>query len=123
MRDWRQYTFQFDQDDIDEAIRWAIGRYNEVNPKRTITTVELDSDGREVDISDITGCYLDVERVWWPYTSTAPEHPPRWRNFEVWDGDVLYLETSDEPQSGDVVRIWYTEPQTINGLDLSLIHI
>lgn len=116
MRDWRQYMFQFDQDDIDEALRWALDRYSEINPEETITSVTLSSDGREVDISSITD-YLDVTRVWWDYDSSDPEYPPKWRNFEVWPGDILFVDASGEPQSGDVVRVWYTRPRTLNGLD------
>lgn len=116
IRDWRTYTFSYDQDDIDEAIRWALHRYNEAHPDRTETSLTLSADGREVDISSITD-YLQIERVWWDYDSSDPAHPPRWRDFEVWPGDVLFINDADEPQSSDVVRIFYTRLHTINGLD------
>jgi hypothetical protein len=108
--------YAHDQNDLDEAIRWALGRYNEVNPQVTIDTVTLSDDGREVDISDITD-YLEIIRVWWPYTSTSPENPPNWRDFEVWPGDVLYIKADSEPAEDDVVRIWYKKLRTISGLD------
>jgi hypothetical protein len=113
---WQRYAYGYDQGDIDEALRWALHRYSEVSPDRYIDTVELSAAGREVDISGITD-YIEIERVWWDYTSTDPEHPPNWRDFEVWPGDVLYIKDPDEPQSGDVVRIWYTRRHTMNGLD------
>lgn len=116
IRDWRRWTFGYDQNDIDEAIRWALGRYNEINPEITITTLTLGSDGREVDISTITD-YTDISQVWWPYDSTSPSYPPRWRNFELWPGDILFIDSQSEPQSSDVVRIWYERLRTINGLD------
>lgn len=108
--------YAHDQNDLDEAIRWALGRYNEVNPEVTIDTVTLSADGREVDISGITD-YTEIIRVWWPYTSTAPEFPPNWRDFQVWPGDLLYINADSEPQSADVVRVWYKKLRTISGLD------
>jgi len=110
-----RWGYAHDQNDLDEAIRWALGRYNEVNPETTIGSLTLAADGREVDISSLT--YLDVIRVWWPYTSTAPENPPNWRDFQVWPGDILYLDSDSEPQSADVVRVWYNKLRTISGLD------
>jgi hypothetical protein len=112
---YQRYAYAYDQNDIDEAIAWALDRYNEVNPEVTITTVTLAASGREVDISSITD-YLDIIRVWWDYDSTDSEYPPNWRNFELWPGDLLFIDSDDEPASGDKVRIWYTRARTINGL-------
>lgn len=116
----RGALFDFDQDDLDEAIRWALHRYNEVYPDQTITTVTLSADGREVSISSITD-YHQVLRVWWPYDSTAPQHPPRWRDFELWPGAILFINDPNEPQTSDVVRVWYTRLHTINGLDSATV--
>jgi hypothetical protein len=113
---WQRHAYAHDQNDIDEAIRWALGRYNEINPEIVITTVTLSADGREVDISGITD-YHDIVRVWWDYDSSDPEYPPKWRDFELWDGDILFIDAGSEPQSSDVVRIWYKRLRTINGLD------
>jgi hypothetical protein len=113
---WQRYAYAYDQNDLDEAIRYALGRYNEVNPETAIATVTLSSDGREVDISSITD-YDEILQVWWPYSSTAPQHPPYWRDFELWPGDILFVDSQSEPQSGDTVRIWYSRLRTINGLD------
>ncbi|MBN1640368.1 MAG: hypothetical protein JXA09_03960 [Anaerolineae bacterium] len=113
---WQRRAYGYDQGDIDEAVRWALYRYNEVNPNREIASITLSADGREVDISGVTG-YLDIYRVWWDYDSADPAYPPEWREFEVWPGDILYVKDGDEPRSGDVVRVWYTLPHTISGLD------
>ena len=99
--------------DIDEAIREALERYTVVNPAREIDTVVLAADGREVDISGITA-YLSIERVWWDYDSTDPRHPPRWRDFEVWPGDIVYISDAGEPQNGDTVRLWLTKMQVVD---------
>jgi hypothetical protein len=113
---WQRYAYGYDQGDLDEALRWALHRYSEIAPDRTETSITLDADGREVDISSITD-YLHVERVWWNYDSSDPAHPPDWRDFEVWPGDVLYVKDGQEPQDEDVVRVFYTRLHTLNGLD------
>jgi hypothetical protein len=105
----------YPQGDIDEAVRWAIGRISQVQPHRAITTLTLSSDGREIDISGIT--YLDVERVWLDYDSSDPDYRPDWADFEVWPGDILFIDEPVEPDSGDVLRIWYTTEHTLSGLD------
>ena len=112
---WQRYASSYDQDDIDEAIAWALQRYSEVKPRRRITSLTLEADGREVDISSITD-YIEVERVWWNYDSDNPAQPPDWRDFELWSGDILYIDDPDEPVTDDVVRIWYTALHSINGL-------
>ena len=112
----RGRVMDFDQDDLDEAIRWALHRLNEVSADKTLVSVTLTGDGREVDISSLTDL-LQVQRVWWDYDSSDPEHPPQWRDFEVWPGDILYIDDGDEPETGEVVRILYTRLHTLNGLD------
>lgn len=113
---WQRYAYGYDQDDIDEALRWALHRLSGVRPDRNITSLTLSADGREVDISSITD-YLEFERVWWDYDSSDPAYPPDWRDFERWPGDILFIKDGNEPQSGDVVRVWYTRVHALNGLD------
>jgi hypothetical protein len=113
---WQRYAYAYDQGDIDEALRWALYRYTEVYPQHKISSLTLAAAGREVDISTLTG-YIDVLRAWWEYTSTDPQYPPHWREFEVWPGDILFVNAGDEPAIGDVVRVFYTLPHTLSGLD------
>lgn len=114
---WQRYAFAYNQDDIDEAIRWALQRYSTVIPNKTIASITVAAAGREVDISSIATEVITVLRVWWDYDSSDPEYPPRWRDFEVWPGDLLFIKDADEPTTGDVVRIWYTRLHTLDGLD------
>lgn len=102
--------------DLDEALRQALHRYSKVNPARTIASLTLTVAGREIDISTIT-TYLQIERVWWDYDESDPAQPPNWRNFELWPGDIVYIDDPSEPSVGDVVRLWYTHLQTLYGLD------
>ena len=104
----------YDQGDIDEAIRWALHRFNQVKPHRAITTETLSSAGREIDVSAID--YLDIESVWLDYDSSDPDYRPKWADFQVWPGDLLFIDESEEPDSGDTLRIFYTTEQTIDGL-------
>ena len=113
---WERFAYAYDQGDIDEAIRWALYRYSEVLPNHAVGALTLAAAGREVDISSLTG-YTDVLSVWWEYTSSAPEYPPTWREFEVWPGDILFVNAGDEPAIGDVVRVFYTKGHTLSGLD------
>lgn len=99
--------------DLDEAIQEALERYTKINPAREIDTVTLAADGREIDISGISD-YLSIERVWWDYDVADPRQPPRWRDFEVWSGDVLYINDAGEPQTNDVVRLWLTKMHTLD---------
>jgi len=100
---------------LDEAIRQALAAYSEQVPHRAVSTITLTADGRELDISALT--YRNIERVWWDYDATDPDHPPHWRTFELWPGDILFVNDTDEPVTGDKVRIWYTADQTITDLD------
>ncbi|OGT28092.1 MAG: hypothetical protein A2Z17_07205 [Gammaproteobacteria bacterium RBG_16_66_13] len=113
---WQRYGYAYVQGDIDEALRWALARYTEISPQKAIGTITLSAAGREISLASLTGL-LQVERVWWDYDSTDPTHPPDWRTFEVWPGNILFVDDPDEPASGDVARIWYTKSHSINGLD------
>jgi hypothetical protein len=110
---------KWDADTLDECIDQALQAYAERMPNRAITTLTLSEAGREIDISSLS--YRHIERVWWDYDSTDPRHPPRWRDFEVWAGDILYINEDDEPAASDVVRIWYTTDHTLNGLNSATV--
>lgn len=101
--------------DLDEAITQALERYSAICPCYAITTLTLAAAGREISLASVSGL-LRVIRVWWEYTAADPEYPPHWRNFELWPGPILFINDGAEPQSGDVVRIWYTAPHTLKDL-------
>lgn len=101
--------------DIDEALTEALDLYSELLPQRKIGTITLSAAGREIDVSSLTG-YIAIERIWWDYDSTDPAHPPNWRDFELWPGDIVYINDDSEPSASDVIRAWYTLRHTLNGL-------
>lgn len=110
-------------DAIDEGIRQALEEYSRTLPLLKSDTLTLGAAGREIDLSSLTGL-LDVTRVYWPYDASAETWPPNrvkgWR-LTLLDGDTPTLELTGwdqaQPQAGDVVRLWYTAMQTIDGLD------
>jgi len=105
----------YEQNDIDEAVRWALHRITGVSPHRAITALTLAADGREIDASSLT--YSSIERIWARYDSTAPDPNPAWCDFEVWAGDIIFIKDPIEPLTGDIFRVWYTDSHALNGLD------
>jgi hypothetical protein len=112
---WQRYAYGFRNDDIDEALRWALGRFNEVAPQETTGTLTVSTAGREQSLSSLTGL-LRVTRVWYPYDSSDPSYPPNWVPFEVW-GSTLFVKSTSEPAASEVIRVWYEKLCTLNGLD------
>ena len=103
--------------DVDEGIRQALHEYSKVRALRAVGTITLTVDGREISLSTLTGL-LGVQRIWCDYTATDPEWPANERPFEHWPDQVkIYVLGEYEPQSGDVVRVFYTKLQTLSGLD------
>ncbi len=104
-------------DDIDEGIRQALHEYSKTRPLKTVSTLTLSADGREIDVSSLTGL-LSVSEIWCNYTASDPEFPPNRRAFMQWpDLGMIYVIDDYEPSSGDVMRVFYTKLQTLNGLD------
>jgi hypothetical protein len=101
-------------EDVDRALERALADYSQVNPQQSVTETELPEDGREVDISSISGL-TRVIKVWYPYDSSAPESPPNWVRWDKW-GCILYISSGDEPVGGETIRIYYHKEHTIQGL-------
>jgi non-ribosomal peptide synthetase component F len=102
---------------IDEAIRQALHEYSKTRPQRAVGTITLSADGREISVSSLTGL-LSVLEVWCTYTAADPEFPPNRRGFQYWPEQTkIYVWDEYAPQSGDVVRVFYTKLQTLSGLD------
>jgi hypothetical protein len=101
-------------DQIDRAIAKALNDYSRVNPSQAVDTISLTADGREIDVSSLSGL-IRIVRVWWPYTASDPEYPPQWVRWAKW-GDALSIISDEEPQSGDVVRVFYHRAREIEDL-------
>jgi len=103
--------------ELTRGVRRALFDFSRIKPAEVIGTITLAADGREISLATLTGL-VDVQRVWTDYTASDPDHPPEWVKFELWDDKTtLFINEDTEPQSGDVVRIFYTKWQTIKDLD------
>jgi non-ribosomal peptide synthetase component F len=102
---------------VEEAIRQALHEYSKTRPQRAVGTITLSADGREISMSTLTGLFQVID-VWCPYTAADPEFPANRRGFQYWPEQAkLYVWDEYNPQSGDVVRVFYTKLQTLSGLD------
>ena len=101
--------------EIQDAIEWALAVYSYRVRQQKIGTIN-DVDGqREYSLSTLTGL-LQVTRVWWPYDSTDPAHPPNWVQWYMIDDDKLYLDVDTDPDGTEVIRVFYNAGHTINDL-------
>lgn len=101
--------------DVDRGIKRALREYSQANPQKVVGTISLAADGREVSLSTLTGL-IRVVRVWYPYTAADPEYEPAWVRFHEYAG-TLYVISDSEPQSGEVVRVYYHKEHTIKDLE------
>lgn len=112
----------WDTTTLSNCIRQSLRDFSTVNPDTKVGTVTLAADGREVSLSTLTNL-IDVLEVWWPYTAASPEWYPNrvkgWRQYILSDVPYLYFTEleGNEPQSGEVVRVFYTLRHTIEDLD------
>ncbi len=108
---------------LDEAIRLAMNDYSEVWPRQLDTVITLPAAGREIALSSLADL-TNVTAVHWPYDSLDPEAwPPNLvKGFALTFDDgqpllTLTCNTGAQPQANDEMRVWYTTPQTLDGLD------
>ncbi len=104
--------------ELDRALRKALQEYSAVRPQEYISTLAA-ADSREYALTTLNGPLVDVQRVWWPYDAAAPEYPPQWVEFELWDDKtILFVKSDPAPRLGDKpLRIFYTKVHTIEDLD------
>ena len=100
---------------LQEAVRQALFEFNLIFRQTLITTLTLTSSSREIDISSLNA--IDITHVWFDYDSSDPAYPPHFIDFDIWPGQILYLRSEETPDSGDIIRIWYTKLHTIDELD------
>lgn len=105
-------------EEIAGQIRRALHLYNEVAPRRLAGTLDTVAGQREYDLSSLPDL-VDVVDVHYPYDAADPPYPPRRVPWRLLDGVTLYLEVAQAPDgsAGEVMRIFYTAPHTIDGLD------
>lgn len=106
-------------DEVDAAIRLALGRLSEKRPREVTDAVDVET--RELDVSALPVTDAgDILQVWFPYDATDTNALPQWVDFETFTyNDTLYLRllNGDEPEPGDVARVVFRAPHMLDGLD------
>ncbi len=110
-------------DQVDAAIRLALARWNERRPREVTDTVDVET--REFDASALpTTDPGAILQIWFPYDVTDTNALPKWVDFETFTyNNTLYVRLLDgnEPVPGDVARILFRSPHTLDGLDGSSV--
>lgn len=108
--------------EITQHIRRALRQINQAVPRRAATNFVSVVDIREYSVAAVSAMsgYQDILEVWYPYDPAEPgDWPPTRVPFRITSQDTIYLECDDDP-SGDAteqIRVFFTLPHTINGLD------
>ena len=104
---------------IDESVDQALSSYSEIRSQITTTslalTAILSTNGREIDISVVTGL-VSVVDVWAPYLATDDKATKR--RFEHWlEQEIVNLPDGAAVSASDTARIFYGKAHTLNGLN------
>lgn len=110
---------RWSDDEVDAAIRLALGRMSELRPRAVTDVVDVET--REFDVSalPVTDAAA-VQAVWFPYEASDANAAPLWVEFETFTyNDTLYVRLlcGDEPTAGNVARVVFSAPHTLDGLD------
>lgn len=105
-------------DDLTLHIRHALELINRASPRRMVATVATSAGQREVSLAAL-GRVLTVVDVWFPWDGSEASYPPRRAPWTLLDGQTLRLEVANPPlgDGADDIRLFYTAPHTISGLD------
>ena len=103
-------------DQIDEAIRQALGEISRVRPLIAHEDVVIPAGSREVALS---AGVVSVVRVWFPYDA---DDEPDWAEYEVWHAggtQTLYVDLGSTYTADKAARVFYRSRHALNGLDAS----
>jgi hypothetical protein len=105
-------------EELTAQVRRALRRYNGHLPRRLAGTLNAVEGQREYSLDGLSGL-LDVLDVWYPW-SADDEDPPERPRWALPSDGTLYLYVESAPAAGEVIRVFYTAPHTIEGLDGAL---
>lgn len=99
-------------------IRRALRAYNRVAPQRLAATLRASAGEREYSLAGLSGL-MEVTDLWYPWDEDHPTYPPPRPRWSLIGDGLLYLEVEAPPRGDgtDDLRIFYTAPHTIQGLD------
>ena len=106
-------------DSIEQGIRQALRRINQVSRYQTVGTNTIAAASRELSLASLGSSVTpaDVSEIWLPYTAASPEDPPRRRIWAMLTESTLWLADASTPAIADVARVFYRTPHTLSGLD------
>lgn len=99
---------RFSDDAVDEAIRLALGEYDQYMPYALADDVTANGT-KEIPLTEITETILRVFRVVWELESIA--------FYAYVQAGVHYITTSMLIPNGETLSIHYTKSHTVDGLD------
>jgi len=99
-------------------IRRAMRAYNRVDPLRLAAVLPTSAGEREYSLASLTGL-MEVTDLWYPWDEDNPTYPPPRPQWSLIGDGVLYLEVEAPPagDGADDLRLFYTAPHAIQGLD------
>lgn len=93
---------------LDRHIQRAVLEYSHVNPLEQKTTLQTETDSRDVDISGLAAFRIVAAEY------PSGEYPPAFVPFSLW-GDMLTLDLSAAPTGTPDVSVYWHAVHTING--------
>jgi len=109
---------QWSTAELTAHLRRALRAYNRVQPRRIQAVISTTERQREYSLASLSDL-MDVLDVWYPWDDSDPQYPPKRPAWSVVYDDTLRLEVADAPvgDGTDDIRVFYTLPHTIDGLD------
>lgn len=99
-------------------LQRALAAYSRCDPQRLDAVIPSQEGVREYPLSAI-GPFMEITDLWYPYDPAAPAHPPRRPEWALILSKTYYLGVADAPtgQPHDQMRLFFTAPHTLQGLD------
>ncbi|MBC7257061.1 MAG: hypothetical protein H5T66_13265 [Chloroflexi bacterium] len=97
-------------------LRRALEAYSRIDPRRLDAVIQTEADTREYPLASL-GPFLEITDLWYPYNPSAPQHPPERPEWALILSKTFYLGVSEAPSGAESIRLFYTAPHTIAGLD------
>ncbi len=123
-------TYFWSDAELDEAIRMALGEFQKAVPQKREAVYTLVTNGRDIPLPAAAfPDLLTVIDVFWPWDDTKSvenqdNYAWRWRVDALPGGPILRLNQfarwesgAGSPAAGQKMRLLYTCPHTIDGLD------
>ncbi len=105
--------------ELTQQVHRALREVSACKPRLVDATIKTAAGEYEVALSALEGL-MEVVDVWYPWDPAEPRYPPlRPRGWSVVSDDTLLLDTDTRPTgaTGCHLRVFYTAPQTLQGLD------